>query len=231
MPHTSYNSTITADGARIVDHDDNSKKSNHVEYAPTAMALSAVTPGLRLKVHGLCNGKRVTTIKVRGKMVNYRIREIKPSETCLLKDFLYEAIFQRDEENLLPKDIINKPELRVFIEGFGKPDDYCLVADIDGKVVGAVWTRILSGEVKGYGNIDEDTPEFAISLYKEYRNMGIGIALMRKMLELLKERGYKRASLSVQKDNYAVRMYKKIGFKIVKESEEEYLMICDLSLP
>ena len=61
--------------------------------------------------------------------------------------------------------------------------------------------------------------------------MGIGTALMRRMLELLKERGYKRASLSVQKDNYAVRMYKKVGFKIVKESEEEYLMICDLSLP
>jgi len=34
--------------------------------------------------------------------------------------------------------------------------------------------------------------------------------------------------LAVQKDNYAVRMYKKVGFKIVKESEEEYLMICDL---
>jgi len=165
---------------------------------------------------------------VRGKMVTYRIREIKPSEIYLLKDFLYEAIFQRDEENPLPKDIINKPELRVFIEGFGKPDDCCLVADIDGKVVGAVWTRILSGEVKGYGNVDEDTPEFAISLYKEYRNMGIGTALMRRMLELLKERGYKRASLAVQKDNYAVRMYKKVGFKIVKESEEEYLMICDL---
>ena len=162
-------------------------------------------------------------------MVTYRIREIIPSETYLLKDFLYEAIFQRDEENPLPKDIINKPELRVFIEGFGKPDDCCLVADIDGKVVGAVWTRILSGEVKGYGNLDEDTPEFAISLYKEYRNMGIGTALMRRMLELLKERGYKRASLAVQKDNYAVRMYKKVGFKIVKESEEEYLMICDLN--
>jgi ribosomal protein S18 acetylase RimI-like enzyme len=92
-----------------------------------------------------------------------------------------------------------------------------------------VWTRILSGEVKGYGNIDEDTPEFAISLYKEYRKMGIGTALMRRMLELLKERGYKRASLAVQKDNYAVRMYKKVGFKIFKESEEEYLMICDLN--
>jgi hypothetical protein len=86
-------------------------------------------------------------------MTNYTIREIKSSEICLLKDFLYEAIFQRDEENLLPKDIINKPELKVFIDGFGKPDDCCLVADINGKVVGAVWTRILSGEVKGFGNV------------------------------------------------------------------------------
>ena len=91
-------------------------------------------------------------------MVNYEIREIKSSEIYLLKEFLYEAIFQRDENNLLPKDIINKPEIRVFIDGFGKPDDCCLVADIDGKVVGAVWTRILSGEMKGYGNVDEYTP-------------------------------------------------------------------------
>jgi hypothetical protein len=40
------NNTITAGGARIVDHDDNLKKSNHVEYAPAAMDLSAVAPGL-----------------------------------------------------------------------------------------------------------------------------------------------------------------------------------------
>ena len=162
-------------------------------------------------------------------MVNYEIREIKSSEIYLLKEFLYEAIFQRDENNLLPKDIINKPEIRVFIDGFGKPDDCCLVADIDGKVVGAVWTRILSGEMKGYSNVDEYTPEFAISLYKEYRNRGIGTALMRKMLELLKELGYKKASLSVQKDNYAVRMYEKVGFKTVKELEEEYIMIYELN--
>ena len=43
---TSYNSTITAGGARIVDHDDKSKKLNHVENAPTAMDLSAAAPGL-----------------------------------------------------------------------------------------------------------------------------------------------------------------------------------------
>lgn len=158
-------------------------------------------------------------------MHEYAIRKIAPTEIHILKDFLYEAIFQRDETNLLPRDIINEPELKVFIDGFGKPDDFCLVAEVNNKIVGAVWTRILSGEVKGFGNIDDQTPEFAISLYKEYRNKGIGTALMRRMLQLLKEQGYKRTSLAVQKDNYAVRMYQNVGFEIVRELSEEYLMV------
>ena len=32
-------------------------------------------------------------------------------------------------------------------------------------------------------------------------------------------------SLSVQKANYATKMYLKIGFEIVKENEEEYIMV------
>ena len=79
-----------------------------------------------------------------------------------------------------------------------------------------------------YGYVDDDTPSFAISLYKEYRGQGIGTQLMIKMLELLKENGYKRASLAVQKANYAVKMYEKVGFKIVDENEEEYIMVCEL---
>jgi ribosomal protein S18 acetylase RimI-like enzyme len=163
-------------------------------------------------------------------MINYTIRAARASEIHLLEDFIYEAIFQRDEKNLLPRNVINQPEIRVFIEGFGKPDDLCLLADIDGKIVGAVWTRILCGEVKGFGNIDNRTPEFAISLYKEYRNKGIGTALMKSMLQLLKECGYKQTSLAVQKDNYAVRMYKNVGFEIVRDLGEEYLMVHNLNL-
>lgn len=162
-------------------------------------------------------------------MSEYIIRDIKLSEICLLEEFLYEAIFQIDGANLLPREVTNEPELRTYIEDFGKPDDYCLVAAVDGKPVGTVWTRILSGSVKGYGNVDNATPEFAISLYKNYRNKGIGTAMMRDMLALLKKKGYGRVSLSVQKDNYAVNMYKNVGFTIYKELEEDYLMICDFT--
>ena len=162
-------------------------------------------------------------------MIEYTIREINTEEIPLLKYFLYEAIFQKDEDNLAPFEIINKPELSIYIDDFGKPDDYCLVAEVDGKIVGAVWTRILAGDVKGYGNTDNRTPEFAISLYKEYRNKGIGTKLMLNMLQLLKDKGYAQASLAVQKDNYAVKMYKTVGFETVQELTEEYLMICKLN--
>ena len=79
-----------------------------------------------------------------------------------------------------------------------------------------------------YGHVDDETPSFAISLYKEYRGQGIGSQLMVKMLELLKWQGYERASLAVQKANYAVKMYKKVGFKTVEENAEEYIMVCEL---
>ena len=147
-----------------------------------------------------------------------------PEEVPLLKDFLYEAIFQRDGDDPLPRNVIERPEIKVFIEDFGRQDDHCLVALAGGRIIGAVWTRILSGAVKGFGNIDGQTPEFAVSVYKEYRGKGVGTRLMLDMLRLLKDKGYAKASLAVQKDNYAVKMYQKVGFAVVDENEEEYIM-------
>lgn len=114
--------------------------------------------------------------------LKYRIRPIREKEYPVLKDFLYEAIFQRDQNNLLPKDVIYQPSLYVYIDNYGQVDDNCLVAEADGKLIGAVWTRI----IKGFGSIDDTTPEFAISLYKEYRSFGIGTEMMWEMCKLLK---------------------------------------------
>lgn len=150
------------------------------------------------------------------------IREMKQAEYPLLENFLYEAIFIPDGVEPPPKSIIYRPELQVYISEFGKSKhDIALVADINGKIVGAVWVRIMND----YGHIDDKTPSFAISVYKEYRGKGIGTALMSEMLAILKKRGYKQASLSVQKKNFAAEMYRKLGFKAIEENEEEYLMV------
>ncbi len=158
--------------------------------------------------------------------MDYTIREIKESEYAVLDDFLYEAIFIPEGVEPPPKSIIQNEDLQVYIRDFGaQPDDTCFVAEVSGKIVGAVWVRIMDD----YGHVDDKTPSFAISLYKEYRRNGIGTALMKRMLYCLKEEGYRQASLAVQKANYAVRMYLSVGFEITDENDEEYIMICRLS--
>lgn len=143
-------------------------------------------------------------------------------EYPLLDDFLYQAIYQPDKTNLAPKSIINNLELQVYIQDFGKQkDDYCFCAEVNNRIIGAVWVR----NINGYGSIDNVTVEFAISVFDEYQKMGIGTALMNRMLEHLKELNYPKASLAVQKGNYAVRMYQKVGFEIACENEQEYIMI------
>lgn len=155
----------------------------------------------------------------------YKIRKIEKNEYELLNIFLYEAIFIPKGMEKPPEDIIKNKELQVYIEDFGtNKDDNCLVAEYKNKIIGACWTRIMND----YGHIDNETPSFAISLLKEYRNYGIGTELMKQMLIKLKIQGYTQASLSVQKINYAVRMYQKVGFEIIGENDEEYIMICRL---
>ena len=157
--------------------------------------------------------------------MNYEIRKIRESEYCVLDDFIYEAIFIPEGVEPPPKSIINQPDLQVYIRDFGtKKDDICFVAEAEGRIVGAVWVR----DMPDYGHIADGVPSFAISLYKEYRNFGIGTRLMTTMLDELRQRGYEKTSLAVQKANYAVRMYKKVGFETVDENEEEYIMVCNL---
>lgn len=79
-----------------------------------------------------------------------------------------------------------------------------------------------------YGHMDEEIPSLAIALFEEYRNQGIGTVLMKAMLQRLKEAGYRQVSLSVQKANYAMRMYEKAGFRTVRDNPEECVMVREL---
>lgn len=157
--------------------------------------------------------------------MNYIIRKLKKEEYPILKDFLYEAIFIPEGAKKPPKTIVEVPELRIYIDCFGEEiDDAALCAEADSKIIGVVWARIIND----YGHIDDETPSLAISLYEEYRSRGIGTALLNSMLDLLKSEGKSRVSLSVQKANYAFKMYEKAGFEIFKDNGEEYIMIKNL---
>ena len=161
--------------------------------------------------------------------MDYEVRHIRQEEWPLLADFLYEAIYIPEGfEGEVPRSVIfDDPKCRAAFEGFGTlPDDRAVVAVAEGKVVGACWVRTTDE----HGHIDDATPSFSISLCKPYRGKGIGTAMMRTMLDELREAGYARASLSVQKENPALRPYERVGFRIVGDGadESEWLMACHL---
>lgn len=143
------------------------------------------------------------------------IRELDPGEVSFLEDFMFDAIFIPEGEERPPREIINLPELACYFRDFGRDHDYCLVAEIKGKLAGAVWTRLFPETGKGYGFVDAQTPEVSMSVKTNFRQRGIGSRLLTAMLERLQQKGYEQVSLSVDEANYAYRMYKKAGFVTV----------------
>ena len=249
VPAEIKDGVVTAGDGRIVDAQFRAGAAKCLEIAlreqPDLIVLQSRSPscGVKQRYDGTFSGTLVDGAGVTAQLLlengfrcvdvedlveihnDVMIRKLMTEERDLLRDFLYEAIFIPEGVEAPPRDIVERPELRIYYDDFGTgPADHCLVAEAGGRVVGAVWTRIM----QDYGHVDDETPSFAISLYKEYRGKGIGTALMRRMLGLLKEQGYKKVSLAVQKANYAVRMYKHVGFETIDENAEEYIMVCRL---
>ena len=249
VPSEIKDGLVTAKDGRIVDAEFRAGAAKCLEIAgrwqPDLVVLQSRSPscGVKQRYDGTFTGRLVDQAGVTARLLmengfrcldvedlvtihgDFLIRKLSIEESDLLKDFLYEAIFIPEGVEAPARDIVQRPELRIYYDDFGsRPGDHCFAAETEGNVVGAVWTRIMND----YGHVDDETPSFAISLLPDFRNKGIGTRLMREMLSLLKECGYKQASLAVQKANYAVRMYKEVGFEIIDENEEEFIMVCRL---
>ena len=74
-------------------------------------------------------------------------REITPADYPQLDDFLYNAIFIPEGEQWPPREIIFQPEIHIYIKDFGLDSDCGVVAEQNGKLVGAAWTRTNIGSM------------------------------------------------------------------------------------
>lgn len=157
--------------------------------------------------------------------MNFTVRDLKQGEVGILKDFLYEAFYVPVGSEPFSKDIIDMPEHRIYFEDFySKKDDVALVAEIGEEIVGCVWVRVM----EDYGHINDDYPSLSISVFKDYQNYGIGNALMKEMIKVLHEKGYPGVSLSVQKENYASKLYEKLGFEVYQNNGDDWVMMLKL---
>lgn len=152
------------------------------------------------------------------------IREIKKEEYPFLEEMLYQAIFVPQGEEPPPRDIIKRPELARYIEDFGKKGDVCFVAQDGGMLCGAAWARFYRKDKSSFDYAGSKTPELAIALLREYRGQGTGTALLHTLLERLKEDGVNNVMLSAKRKNRAVDLYRKLGFTIIREDKDTYIM-------
>jgi len=165
-------------------------------------------------------------IKNRGESKLISIRNLKDEELEFLMDMLYESMHiplnKPSKEKLL-----NLPHLKKYSDGWGRRGDRALIAlNEANQPVGAVWYRLFDEHNKGYGYIDHNTPELGIAVCKEARGKGVGTLLMRKIIQLAQDDGYKSISLSVDPDNRnAVHLYNKIGFRECGVSGTSIIMV------
>jgi ribosomal protein S18 acetylase RimI-like enzyme len=156
-------------------------------------------------------------------MVNIRL--LREGEEWFLREMLYEAIFIHAHDKPFPQSVVDLPELAQYIVDFGQQGDVCFVGEQKGILVGAAWSRLFSRARKGYGFVDEQTPEMSMAVKPTFRGQGIGTKLMAALLQALQQRGYQKLSLSVDKRNRAMSLYKKFGFEVVAIVGSAYTMV------
>lgn len=152
--------------------------------------------------------------------MNYLIRPLTQQDEPFLWQMLYEAAHMAEEGKLTIQDAIGHPDLAKYVQDWGRKDDTGFIAILasSNQPIGAAWLRLLTGENKGYGYVDDRTPELAIAVLPEYRNQGIGTQLITHLLAVAKA-SYPSISLSIRSTNPALNLYKKLGWQVVPGSE------------
>lgn len=172
-------------------------------------------------------GTQISSSRMAGGMKLFEIRYLEEHEKGFLLEMLYESIHMEKEKKPPLEELLNTYELKKYHQNWGRKGDKALIAvDNTGTPAGAVWYRLFSGEERGYGYVNDDTPEIGIAIKKEARGIGLGTKLMHSIIEEAKESGYKELSLSVDVDNSnAVDLYLGLGFVEVEEEGTSITML------
>ncbi len=89
-----------------------------------------------------------------------------------------------------------------------------LVAEYDNRVVG-----YMVAEKRGEGGLI-----VSLAVHPHYRGKGIGSALLRETIKILREEGIKGVSLQVKRGNLdAISLYSAFGFKIIRVLRKYYI--------
>lgn len=123
--------------------------------------------------------------------------------------------------DIVEKTVKDFPALEIYTRHYGlSSKDLGLYALKEHKIAGAAWIRILSEHSDADAYIDSDTPILNIAVKPEFRNIGIGSAMLQQLL-LEASALYKQISVRVKKETSAVKFYENFGFVRVEDSDSK----------
>jgi GNAT superfamily N-acetyltransferase len=162
-------------------------------------------------------------------MSDFTIRAAAPGDSEFLSDMLVEAVNWPPQRDWSRERIMLDPAIAHYVSGWMRPDDRGVVAiDTDGSLVGAAWLRYLPAADRGYGYVSDDVPELTMGVARPWRGQGVGQALLHAVLDAAREHGVVAVSLSVERANFAARLYSSAGFRTVESFEDSDTMVADL---
>lgn len=137
------------------------------------------------------------------------------SEDAFMRRMLCEAAsVNPDMKRVGQTGLLNRPDVRTYLKGWGRRGDYGLYAlDPYGVKIGAAWARLFTQHDHGYGFVDEATPELTIAVSPECRGQGVGTNLLHALLSRLRQDSYPGLSVAVHRENRARRFYERHGFE------------------
>lgn len=162
--------------------------------------------------------------------MSFVVRPLTAQDEHFLWEMLYQAIYVPEGNTPPPRSILQEPSLAQYVRQWGQmPADLgCVVVDeASGQPVGAAWLRLFSQFAqpeKGYGYVDDQTPELSIAILPAYRGQGVGTLLLNNLLDTASQR-FAAVSLSVSSENPAARLYQRLGFVVVTEHETSNTML------
>lgn len=156
-------------------------------------------------------------------MFNVSVREALSTDLEFMWDMLFAALYVPPGAEKLPRSVLNDPLISRYLEGWGRGGDMAFIAEVNNQKVGAIWVRIFSSQDKGFGWVDENTPEVTMAVSEDYRNKGVGSLLIGKLI-IKASKKHKQLVLSVDKANAAVGLYKRFGFETVKKEKSSLTM-------
>lgn len=159
----------------------------------------------------------------------YTIRPAAAGDAGFLAEMLTEAVNWSAQWRPKSRDrILSAPDTAHYVAGWPRDTDLGVLAEADGQPVGAAWLRFLPATDPGYGFVAADVPELTIGVAAGWRGQGVGRALLRAIADLARDRGIARISLSVERENYAQRLYLSEGYRVVESGAQSDTMIKDL---